>query len=76
MEAKPDPLKLHPVMLEFKELIVTYPVVRLYITEMISQVPHNGKYRKNHLKNYDQMLRLINEVLTQAPLRGLPERQS
>ena len=67
VEAKPGPVKLHPVMLEFKELIETDPVVRLYITEMISQVPHNRKYRKNHLKNYDQMLRLINEVLTQAP---------
>ena len=61
---------LHPILEEFKALIEHDPEVYLYITEMISQVPE--KYKENpvggyQLENYDQMLRLINAVLTRAP---------
>ncbi|WAH98121.1 phosphatidylserine decarboxylase family protein [Arthrobacter sp. MMS18-M83] len=66
-EARGEDALLHPVIVEFKELIASDPVVRLYMTEMIEQVPTSKPYRKRHLTSVDQMLLLINEVLTTAP---------
>src|ERR1700732_4896616 len=61
-EAKGEQVVLHPVLAESQELIDTDPVVRMYINQMIAQVP--GKpYRKRHLESVKQMMRLINEVL-------------
>lgn len=57
----------HPVIQEFQDLIAEDPIVRLYVTNMISQVPSTRAYRKNHLRSVEQMLVLINAVLTQAP---------
>jgi phosphatidylserine decarboxylase len=42
----------------------------MYLEEMIAQVPHTKPYRKRHLQSVEQMLRLINEVLTMAPEFG------
>lgn len=67
VEARGEDVPLHPVIVEFQELIASDPVVRLYMTEMIDQVPKSKPYRKRHLTSVDQMLRLINEVLTMAP---------
>jgi phosphatidylserine decarboxylase len=58
---------LHPVITEFQELIAHDPVVRMYMTQMIQQVPNGKPYTKRHLESVDQLLRLINEVLTIAP---------
>ena len=63
---------LHPVVAQFRDLIDTDPVVRLYLNQMISQVPANRQYSKRHLKSVDQLLRLIDEVLTTAPEYGDP----
>ena len=67
VEAKGEQVPLHPVIAEFKELIDSDPVVRMYLNEMIAQVPRGRDYRKRHLQSVQQMLRLINEVLTMAP---------
>ncbi|MBV8884274.1 MAG: phosphatidylserine decarboxylase family protein [Chroococcidiopsidaceae cyanobacterium CP_BM_RX_35] len=61
---------LHPVLEEFKTLIEHDPEIYVLISAMITQVPH--KYRQNpvgglQIENYDQMLLLINAVLTRAP---------
>ncbi|MDP9093341.1 MAG: phosphatidylserine decarboxylase family protein [Actinomycetota bacterium] len=61
---------LHPVIAEFQELIDTDPVVRMYLNQMITQVPHAKRYRQRHLHSVEQMLGLINEVLTMAPEFG------
>ena len=61
---------LHPVMTEFQELIDTDPVVRMYINQMIAQVPSTKPYRKRHLESVMHMMRLLNEVLTMAPEFG------
>jgi phosphatidylserine decarboxylase len=58
---------LHPVLAEFQTLIDSDPVVRLYLNEMITQVPQNRHYRERHLESVHQLLQLINEVLTMAP---------
>ena len=64
---------LHPVMVEFQELIATDPVVRMYLEQMIAEVPKRKKYRQRHLKSIEQMLTLINEThgSTRAYVRGL-----
>ena len=61
---------LHRVLAEFQELIDTDPVVRIYVHQMIAQVPRTKPYRKRHLHSVEQMLRLINALLTMAPEFG------
>jgi phosphatidylserine decarboxylase len=61
---------LHPVITEFQQLIDSDPVVRMYVQRMIDQVPRGRRYRKRHLDSVEQMMRLINEVLTMAPEFG------
>ena len=65
--AKGGQAVLHPVLAEFQTLIDSDPVVRLYLNEMIAQVPQNRHYRKRHLDSVQELLQLINEVLTMAP---------
>jgi phosphatidylserine decarboxylase len=67
VDAKGQQAVLHPVLTEFQELIDSDPVVRMYLSQMIAQVPRAKQYRKRHLHSVQQMLRLINEVLTMAP---------
>ncbi len=67
VQARGDGVRLHPVIVEFQELIANDPIVRMYMTQMIEQVPQSKPYRKRHLTSVDQLLRLINEVLTTAP---------
>jgi phosphatidylserine decarboxylase len=57
----------HPVIQEFADLIESDPIVRMYLTNMIGQVPRTSKYRVRHLDSIDQMLSLINAVLTYVP---------
>jgi phosphatidylserine decarboxylase len=61
---------LHPVVAEFQDLINTEPIARMYLNQMISQVPGNRQYSKRHLQSVAQLLRLINAVLTMAPEFG------
>jgi len=70
VEEKKEPLL--PVMEKFKHLIEHDPEVYMLITQMITQVPNKGKYRKDpigghQIRNYDQILYLINAILTKAP---------
>jgi len=67
VEAKGEQAVPHPVIEEFQELIDHDPIVRMYLNQMIAQVPQGKPYRKRHLESVPQMLRLINEVLTMAP---------
>jgi phosphatidylserine decarboxylase len=57
----------HPVIQEFADLIENDPIVRLYFTSMIGQVPKASKYRVRHLDSIEQMLNLMNAVLTYVP---------
>jgi phosphatidylserine decarboxylase len=70
VEARGGQVALHPVLTEFQELIGTDPVVRMYMNQMIAQVPGAKPYRRRHVESVQQMLRLINEVLTMAPEFG------
>lgn len=57
----------HPVMREFRDLIDHDPVVRMELSEMIAQVPTSKPYAQRHLRDLDQMLVLIDEVIGRAP---------
>jgi phosphatidylserine decarboxylase len=70
VEASGEQVALHPVLAEFQKLIDTDPVVRMYVHQMIAQVPRTKPYRKRHLHSAEQMMRLINAVLTMAPEFG------
>ncbi|MDP9073365.1 MAG: phosphatidylserine decarboxylase family protein [Actinomycetota bacterium] len=70
VEARGEQIVLHPVIIKFQELIDADPVVRMYVNQMIAQVPRTKPYRKRHLESVEQMMRLINEVLTMAPEFG------
>ena len=69
VEAKGE-RRLHPVVQEFAELIDHDPVLRMYAERMIAEVPRGKAYTKRHLESVDQLLRLIDEVLTMAPEFG------
>jgi phosphatidylserine decarboxylase len=70
VEARGEQVVLHPVLTEFQDLMDRDPVVRMYMNQMIDQVPSTKPYSKRHLQSVEQMLRLINEVLTMAPEFG------
>ena len=57
----------HPVIQEFADLIEDDPIVRMYFISMIGQVPRTSKYRARHLDSIEQMLNLMNAVLTYVP---------
>lgn len=70
VQARGSEVALHPAIAEFKELIDRDPVVRMYVNEMIAQVPTAKPYRDRHVESADELLRLVNEVLTMAPEFG------
>src|ERR1700745_677139 len=70
VQARGEQPVLHPVISEFQELIDRDPAVRMYVNQMIAQVPSTKAYRKRHLESVDQLLDMINEVLTMAPEFG------
>ncbi len=71
--SKKEAITLDQVMQKFQQLIDNNPIVRMYITQMISQVPdwhktyHSDHCRNAYLESVDEMITLINEVLNQAP---------
>jgi len=70
VEAKGGQVVLQPVIAEFQELIDSDAIIRMYTHRMIAEVPRIKRYRRYHLDNVEQMLGLINEVLTMAPEFG------
>ncbi|MEH0108114.1 phosphatidylserine decarboxylase family protein [Tersicoccus sp. MR15.9] len=57
----------HPSVRRFHDLVTSDPVLRMYATRMIEQVPSFKPYRNRHLTSFEQMLSLIDAVLTTAP---------
>jgi len=62
----------HPVIQEFQEMIEGDSELFMLFTQMFEQVPSTPEYEVDpvgnpQVKDYKQMLELMNEVLTQAP---------
>ncbi len=63
---------LLPVVQEFKDLIENDPELFMLFTQMFEQIPKEKRYEtdptgKPQIKNYHQMLQIINKILTMAP---------
>lgn len=65
-----DETVLNPVLVELRQLMDADPTIRMYLSEMISQVPKTKQYSERHVDSIDELLLLINEVLTMAPEFG------
>ena len=59
-------IKEHKVITEFRKMLLRNPIERMYVTQMIEQVPKSPKY-KHRIKDVEHMLTLLNEVLHVAP---------
>jgi phosphatidylserine decarboxylase len=70
VQARGNEIELHPAVGEFKALIDRNAVVRMYVNEMVAQVPAAKPYSERHVESVDELLGLINEVLTMAPEFG------
>jgi len=70
VEDRGEQVTLDPVLVEFAELIDSDPILRMQVNEMIAQVPEAKPYEQRHVDSVEELLRLINEVLTMAPEFG------
>ncbi len=70
VEARGEAVALHPVIAEFERLLASDPLVRMYVTRMIAEVPASKPYRQRHVESVEQLLALMNEVLGMAPEFG------
>lgn len=62
--------RFQPVILEFQEMIESDPVMLMYFTQMFEQQPAFPPPKGSgdvKIKNYHQMLHVVNYVLTTAP---------
>jgi len=69
-EARAGQALRHRSVQAFAELTEADPVVGMYVQRMVDQVPTGREYSKRHLSSPEQLLRLIDEVLTVAPGYG------
>ena len=65
----PD-VRLHSAVADFAHLVASDPVLGMYVARMIEQVPRSRAYSKRHLEDTEQLMRMINAVLTIAPEFG------
>lgn len=67
-----DRRPLHPIIQDFKELIEGDADLYMLFHLMFTQVPNRPRFRHNpsgghQVENYHQMLRLFNDIMTEAP---------
>ncbi len=71
VEAEEKKKPFHPVIEKFQKFIESDPEAYMYFTQMFKQAPPKRGVPKDagirRLKNYKQMLRVINHLLTKAP---------
>lgn len=70
--AKANPKTLHPVIVEFKELIEKNPQIYMYFHQMFEELPGDQRYERDprgdpQVHDYKSMLAMMNQVLTTAP---------
>ncbi|KAI5468024.1 Phophatidylserine decarboxylase-domain-containing protein [Mariannaea sp. PMI_226] len=70
VDANPEPLL--PVLQEFKDLIEKTPRVYMYFVQMWEEIPSKPPYCRDptgapQVRDYDQMLRMLNHILGRAP---------
>jgi hypothetical protein len=55
----------NPAVRALEELLAADPIVRMYVSEMIAQVPVG---HKNHIKHTDELLEALDRITVTAPL--------
>ena len=63
VSANPTTPQFHPVIKEFSDLLKQDPIVRMYVTEMIDQLPKKHK----NVKDINDFFSQLNQILTTAP---------
>ena len=69
-EAEQRSASFHPVVREFRDMIENDPVMNMYFTLMFEQQPRSAPTSGSgdvKLENYEQMLVVMNHVLTTSP---------
>lgn len=61
---------LHPTVEAFRELVDGDPVLRMHAHQMIDQVPSGRQYDERHLKSFNELLVLMDDVIRSAPEYG------
>lgn len=61
---------MHPVVERLRAELDADPVLRMGVTRMVDQVPHGRQYRTRHVHDVDELLHLVDAVLTAAPEYG------
>jgi phosphatidylserine decarboxylase len=67
-----EPRPLHPVIADFRDVIETDPAIFMLFNQMFEQLPRRPPYDKDptgkpQVRDYQQMLQLLNTLLTHAP---------
>ncbi|KAJ3191868.1 hypothetical protein HK101_007334 [Irineochytrium annulatum] len=67
-----NPKEFSPVIEEFEQLIEKIPRIYMYFTAMFDEIPAKKPYNKDvtgqrQIKDYKQMLQLLNHIITTAP---------
>ena len=70
VDLRGDGRDLHPTVRALQQLIESDPVLRMYANRMIEEEPQATGYSAHPLESVEQMLVLIDEVLTLAPEWG------
>lgn len=66
--AERDPDRtLHASVAVLRDLVESDPVLRMHAHEMVAQVPAGREYGERHLASFDELLVLVDEVITTAP---------
>ena len=68
--AREESVELAPVMREFKRLLDADPILRMYFERMIAEAPVGKDYEDRPFDSVDELLLMIDEVLTMAPEFG------
>ncbi|KAI9925753.1 hypothetical protein MW887_005559 [Aspergillus wentii] len=67
-----NPRDLHPVLVEFQDLIESNTRVYLLISSMFEEIPHKKPYSQDpignpQIRDYPHLLQVLNHLLTTAP---------
>ena len=67
-----EPRPLHPVIVDFRDLIESDPALFMLFNQMFEQVPRRPPYDKDptgrpQVRDYQHMLQMLNTILTHAP---------
>ena len=68
--ARREQIVLHPATARLRDLVESDPVLRMYANRMIVEAPKGKQYSERPVESWDELLRMINEVLTLAPEFG------